>query len=67
LTSSSWERRRVGKGDVGFGAGGLGGGDAKWSVGELGAEAAELQVLRLQDDEVFEIGVHRMGSFRENG
>jgi hypothetical protein len=57
----------VGEGDFGFGAGGLGSGDAEWSVGELGAEAAEFEILGLEGDEVFEIGVHRTGSFRENG
>jgi len=51
-----------GEGYFGFGAGGLGGGDAERSVGQLGAEAAELEVLSLEDDEMFEIGVHRMGS-----
>ncbi len=46
-----------GEGDFSLGAGGLGGGDAEGSVGEFLAETAELQVLGLKDDEVFEIGV----------
>jgi hypothetical protein len=48
-----------GEGDFGLGPVGLGGGDAAGSVGELGAEAAEFEVLGLEGDEVFEIGVHR--------
>ncbi len=39
-----------GEGDFGFGAGGLGGGDAARGFGELFAETAEFEVLRLQDD-----------------
>jgi hypothetical protein len=56
----------VGESDLCLGARGLRGGDAEGSVGELGAEAAELEILRLKDDEVFEIGVRWMVSFREN-
>ena len=50
-----------GEGYFGLGAGGLGGGDAERSVGQLGAEATELEVLGLEDDKMFEIGVHRAG------
>ena len=56
-----------GEGYFGTGAGGLGGADLDGGVGELGAEAAELEVLGLEDDEVFEVGIHRTGvSFRMN-
>jgi hypothetical protein len=48
-----------GQGDFGFGAGGLGGGDAARSFGKFFAEAAEFEVLGLEDDEVFEVGVHK--------
>ena len=50
------------EGDLGLGAGGLGGGDLQGGIGELGAETAELEVLSLQDDEVFEVGIHRTES-----
>ena len=58
-----FEERFVGFGesDFGFGAGGLGGGDTERSFGQLGAEAAEFEVLGLEGDEVFEVGVHRAG------
>jgi len=48
-----------GEGDFGLGASGLGSGYAERSFGELGAEALEFEILRLEDDEVFEVGVHR--------
>jgi hypothetical protein len=49
--------------DFGAGAGGLGFGDADGGVGQLGAKAAELEILGLKGDEVDEVGVHA-GSFR---
>ena len=51
-----------GEGDFGAGTGGLGGGHLDGRVGELSAEAAELEVLGLEDDEVFEVGIHRTKS-----
>lgn len=48
-----------GEGDFRLGAGGLRGGDPDGSVGKLGAEALEFEVLGLEDDEVFEIRVHK--------
>jgi hypothetical protein len=33
----------------------------------LGAETAELEILSLEDDEVFEVGVHRTVSFLVKG
>jgi len=42
-----------GESDFGLGAGGLRGGDAERGVDELLAEAAEFEVLGLEDDEVF--------------
>ncbi len=53
-----------GEGDFGLGAGGLRGGDLLGGVGQLGAEAAELEVLGLEDDEVFEVGVRGGCSLR---
>ena len=53
-----------GESDFRFGAGGLGGENAAGGFGELFAEAFEFQVLRLEDDEVFEVGVHRVSFLR---
>jgi hypothetical protein len=38
--------------------GGFGGGDAAWSFGQVLAEALELEVLGLKNDEMFEVSVH---------
>ena len=38
--------------------GGFGGGDAPWSFGLILAKALELEVLSLEDDEMFEVSVH---------
>ena len=48
-----------GERDLGFGTRGLRGSDAAWSLGELLAEAFELEVHGLERDEVFEVGVHK--------
>jgi len=45
------------KGYFRFGTGGLRGRDLHGGVGEFGAEAAKFEVLGLEDDEMFEIGV----------
>lgn len=47
------------EGDLSLGAGGLGGSYAERGFGELGAEALQFEILRLKDDEMFEVGVHR--------
>jgi hypothetical protein len=44
---------------LGLGASGLRGSDATRSLSQLLAKALQLQILRLEHDEVFEIGVHR--------
>ena len=48
-----------GEGDFGFRAGRLGSADAARGFGQLFAKAAEFEVLRLESDEMFEVGVHK--------
>jgi hypothetical protein len=49
---------KFGEGLLGGLEGGFGGGDAAWSFGLVLAEALELEVLGLENYEMFEVSVH---------
>jgi len=48
-----------GESDFRFGARGLRSSDADGSVGKLGSQLAQLEVVGLENDEVFEVRIHK--------